>query len=196
MQLPGIRVEKQRARSGPRLTKSRAVDLVAFVVALALGLMLAEARLSRANERALLARGARSVRGDLYAVVAVVYPVVILIMGVEGFSRAIDRPVAEHEPAWFLSGALLFLASKALKYSAIRALGDRWTFRVLVLPGAPLVTDGPYRYIAHPNYLAVVGELAGAAMMCRAKVTGIVCVAAYAAIMWMRARFEDRHLRP
>lgn len=172
------------------------MDLIAFVVALALGLMMAEARVSSANERALLARGARAVPGDWYPVVAIVYPAVILAMGVEGFVRAAQQvPAADHGPAWFASGALLFLASKGLKYWAIRALGERWTFRVLVLPGVPRVTDGPYRYIAHPNYLAVVGELAGTAMMCGAKNSGVVCVAGYASIMWMRARFEDRALK-
>lgn len=172
------------------------MNLVAFVVALALGLMLAEARLSKANERSLLTRGARAIPGDLYSAVAVIYPAAILAMGIEGVARAAGQTSSpEDGPAWFLSGALLFAASKGLKYWAIRALGERWTFRVLVLPGVPLVTDGPYRYVAHPNYLAVVGELAGTAMMCGAKYSGVVCVAGYAAIMWLRARFEDRALK-
>ena len=48
----------------------------------------------------------------------------------------------------------------------------RWSFRVLVLPGAPLVTTGPYRYLRHPNYLAVLGEFAGVALALAAPVTG------------------------
>ena len=131
------------------------MNAVAFVTALGLGLMLAENRVSRAHARALQARGAVAPPGDLYAIVAVLYPALFLAMGVEGMWRAAHpAPAADAGPAWFASGLLLFAASKALKYWAIGALGERWTFRVLVLPGVPLVTRGPYRFIAHPNYVA------------------------------------------
>jgi methyltransferase len=175
------------------------LNVVAFVTALGLGLMLAENRVSRAHEHALRARGAVAPPGDLYALTAVVYPALLLALGLEGMWRATRQApiagVADGAPAWFASGLLLFVASKALKYWAIRALGERWTFRVLVLPGVPLVTDGPYRFIAHPNYVAVVGELAGAAMMCGAGTTGPVGIGIYAVILWMRARFEERALK-
>lgn len=170
--------------------------VVAAVVAVIFGMMLAEARVSRANERALLARGAIGPRADLFAVVAVLYPVLLIGMGIEGLQRP-SRPVAPHEaaPAWFLSGVLLFVASKALKYWAISALGARWTFRILVLPGAPLVRSGPYRFVTHPNFIAVIGELAGAAMMCGAVITGTAGVAVYSVVLWRRARLEERALK-
>ena len=60
-----------------------------------------------------------------------------------------------------VSGLVVFVVAKALKLWAIRSLGERWTFRVFVLPGSRLVTDGPYRWVRHPNYIAVVGELVG-----------------------------------
>ena len=59
----------------------------------------------------------------------------------------------------FHPGALLFIASKALKYWAIRSLGARWSFRVLVLPGRPLVASGPYRYVRHPIYTGLSAML-------------------------------------
>jgi len=98
------------------------------------------------------------------------------------------------EPSWLLSGILLFGASKALKYWAITALGERWTFRVVVLPGVPLVTGGPYRYVAHPNYVAVIGELVGTAMMVGAVVAGPLTIAAVALAIWARVRFEEQAL--
>ena len=105
--------------------------------------MLSEARISRANERALRARGAIEPPGDVIRVMAVLYPAAFLVMGAEGMWRAAqdaaDAPAADG-PAWAASGVVLFVASKALKYWAIRTLGERWTFRVLVLPGRPLVT--------------------------------------------------------
>jgi len=170
--------------------------VVAAVVAVIFGMMLAEARVSRANERALIARGAVGPRADLFTLVAILYPVLLFGMGLEGLERPIRPPVSnESGPAWFLSGVLLFAASKALKYWAISALGSRWTFRILVVPGAPMVRSGPYRFVAHPNFIAVIGELAGAAMMCGALVTGTGGVGVYSIVLWRRARIEERALK-
>jgi len=168
--------------------------VVEIVVAVIFGLMLAETRVSRAHERALLARGALGPRGDLFALVAVLYPVLLFGMGIEGLQRA-NRAVSEPGPAWFASGLLLFVASKALKYWAISALRERWTFRILVLPGAPLVRSGPYRFVAHPNFIAVIGELAGTAMMCGALITGTAGVGVYSLVLLRRARLEERALK-
>jgi methyltransferase len=169
---------------------------VALVTAVIIGVMLAENRLSRRNERALRASGAVLPPGDVFRALAVLYPASFLAMGVEGAWRASVAPGAATDgPSWAASGVLLFVASKALKYWAIHALGDRWSFRVLVQPGRPLVTSGPYRYVAHPNYVAVVGELAGAAMMVGARVTGPVMLVAFGIVLWRRLRFEQRALR-
>ena len=53
------------------------------------------------------------------------------------------------------------MAAKALKWWAILTLGRFWTFRVIVVPGATLVAGGPYRWLRHPNYVGVIGELVG-----------------------------------
>jgi methyltransferase len=168
----------------------------AFILALIIGLMLAETRVSYAHERRLRGRGAVMPDGDVYRALAVLYPAAFLLMGLEGIWRASHAPPATmlQGPSWFLSGLLMFVASKALKYWAIASLGDRWTFRVLVLPGAPLVTRGPYRYVAHPNYIAVVGELVGTAMMMGARVTGPVMTALFGIALFARVRFENRVL--
>ena len=158
--------------------------------------MLAENRVSRANEAWLRAHGALEPPGDPFAVMAVLYPAAFLVMGIEGLWRAAAETSTSpsNGPAWGAAGVLLFTASKAVKYWAIRSLGTRWCFRVLVLPGQPLVTTGPYRYIAHPNYVAVIGELVGAAMMVGAALSGPLMVAAFGAVIWARVRVEDRAL--
>lgn len=171
------------------------MNTVALVFAVIAGLMLAELRVSRAHERRLRARGAFRPPGDVYPAMAVLYPAAFLGMAVEGFWRASAAPGTPEGPNWFLSGALLFVAAKALKYWAVHALGERWTFKVFVVPGVPLVTTGPYRYLAHPNYFALLGELAGAAMMCGAPVAGIVGSLAFGVVLWMRVRFEATVLR-
>lgn len=54
----------------------------------------------------------------------------------------------------------LFLLLQAGRLWVLRTLGPRWTTRIIVLPGAPLVTGGPFRFVRHPNYLVVIGEIA------------------------------------
>lgn len=172
------------------------MNAVAFVAAVVIGCLLAETRLSRTNERRLRERGAIAPPGDVYKVMAVLYPAAFLAMAGEGMWRAAHEPARPTGgPNWFVSGVLLFLASKALKYWAIRTLGERWTFRVFIVPDLPLVTTGPYRYVAHPNYVGVVGELVSTAMMCGAPVAGAAGVILFGAVLWMRVRFESGVLR-
>ena len=172
------------------------MNTVAFVSAVVIGCLLAETRVSRVHERRLRERGAFAPSGDVYKVMAVLYPAAFVAMAAEGMWRAAHEPDAPTGgPSWFVSGVLLFLASKALKYWAIATLGERWCFRVLVLSGRPLVTAGPYRYVAHPNYIAVVGELVSTAMMMRAVVTGPMMIAAFGVTLWARIRIEQRALR-
>ena len=160
------------------------------VVSVIVGLMLAEYRVSARHERILRAAGAEAPREPQYPLMAASYPLVFLLMGGEAVWRH-----TEGGP-WSVSGVLLFAASKALKYWAIGALGERWTFRVFVLPRVPLVRSGPYAYVAHPNYIAVAGELAGAGMMLGAVLTGPIATVLFCGLMWRRARFEADVLRP
>lgn len=166
------------------------------VTAVIFGLMLAEARLSARNEAALREAGAIRPSGDPYLAIATIYPLAFLAMGIEGAWRAASVVAADAPggPAWAASGVLLFAASKLLKYWAIGSLGMRWSFRVWILPGRPLVRSGPYRYIAHPNYVAVIGELAGAAMMVGARISGPVSLVLFGLALAARIRFENRML--
>jgi methyltransferase len=172
------------------------VNRAVFVIALVFGFMLAEWRLSRRHERLLRAEGAIAPPGDVYRAMAVLYPAAFLLMGVEGIWRAArssgdSGALSGAVPSWLLAGALMFAASKALKVWAIGALGTRWSFRVYVQPGRPLVSTGPYRYVAHPNYVAVLGELVGTAMMEEALLTGPIMIAVFGAVLIRRIRFEE-----
>lgn len=158
------------------------------VLAVVFGVMLAEFRVSLRNEAALDALGATMPRESQYPWMAVAYPSSFLLMGAEAWWRA------EGPGLFFLSGLVLFVGAKGLKFWAIGSLGERWTFRVRVLKGAPLVTSGPYQYVAHPNYIAVTGELVATAMMMGALVTGPVMTVVFGVLMWRRARFEERAL--
>src|SRR5262245_33706735 len=115
-------------------------------------IMLVELRVSHAHTRTLLTQGAVEARDDVYRAMAWTYPLIFVAMTAEALiAGSSSAPVA-------LVGAAVLVGAKALKFWAISSLGIRWTYRVLVIPGAPLVTRGPYAHMRHPNYVAVIGE--------------------------------------
>ena len=145
------------------------MNVVVFVVAVIIGLMLAETRVSRLHEQILSTvrrnRAAwRCLHGHGCAVSAA-----FVAMGVEGVWRASHATGLMAARPGSLPACCLFVASKALKYWAIRRSARDGRSASSFFPVAPLVTTGPYRIVAHPNYIAVIGELAGAAMMCGAR---------------------------
>lgn len=159
-----------------------------LTVAAVLLMMIGEAVLSRLNEAALRRQGAIEPAGDVYRTMQWAYPAVFLALAAEGAWRG---PAAR--PA-LMAGLTLFGLAKTFKLWAIASLGERWSFRVLVQPGRPLVASGPYRWIRHPNYLAVLGEILGVALTVWAPVSGLVGLAAFGALMLRRIAIEDRAL--
>lgn len=151
-------------------------------------LMLGEAGLSAHNERLLRQRGALEPAGDVYPVMRWAYPACFLAMAVEGAGTGPATPDA------LMLGLAVFGLAKSLKIWAISTLGVRWTFRVLVLPSAPLVTRGPYAVVRHPNYLAVLGELVGFALVVWAPVSGALSILGFGMLLFRRIAIEDRAL--
>lgn len=150
--------------------------------------LLIESLISRRNERRLRAQGAVEPPDDVWRVMAVTYPAAFAAMFAEGWFRGGPAPMV------FIAGVAMWGLSKVLKAWAIGSLGSRWSFRVLVPPGAPLVTRGPYQWLRHPNYVAVAGELVGAGVMMAAPLTGVVCTMLFVEIMRRRVRVEERML--
>jgi methyltransferase len=168
---------------------SPGLAIAAITLAAVLAMMLAEAKLSRYNERVMRSRGAIEPPGDVYRLMRLAYPASFVAMAIEG---AVAGPASIR---WLLFGLGLFGAAKALKFWVIFTLRTRWTFRLLVIPGAPLVSSGPYRLLRHPNYLAVCGELIGFALVVGSPVTGAVGFVVFGALMASRAVLEDSYLR-
>ncbi|MGW7286583.1 isoprenylcysteine carboxyl methyltransferase family protein [Streptomyces sp. NPDC054847] len=102
-----------------------------------------------------------------------------------------DRPFV---PAlgWSMLGVVVL--AQALRWWCIRTLGPYWNTRVIVVPGARLVRAGPYRFARHPNYVAVVAEIAALPLVHSAWLTAVVLTAANAVLMGVRVRCENTAL--
>jgi len=90
----------------------------------------------------------------------------------------------------------LVLASQGLRWWCIATLGERWNTRVIVVPGLPLVRRGPYRWLAHPNYVAVVAEGVALPLVHTAWVTALAFTVLNAwLLLAFRIPAEERALR-
>jgi methyltransferase len=86
--------------------------------------------------------------------------------------------------------------AQALRYWAIASLGWRWNTRIVVVPGELPVTRGPYRWVRHPNYVAVVTEMVALPLVHGAWLTAVVFSLGNAWLLWVRIRAEERALGP
>ncbi len=165
-----------------------AVAIAALTTVAILLIMAGEAVLSAFNEKMLRARGAIEAPGDVIGMMRIAYPGAFIAIGVEG---ALTGPAPRDI---LLYGLALLGLAKALKVWAISSLGSKWSYRVLVVPGEPLVTSGPYRFLSHPNYLAVVGEIVSVAMIVWAPIAGTLASVGFGWLMIQRMKIEDRAL--
>lgn len=88
----------------------------------------------------------------------------------------------------------IFVVLQALRVWVLATLGRRWTTRIIVLPGAPLVSHGPFRFLRHPNYCVVIGEIAVLPLVFGLNAIAIVFTLLNAAMLWVRIRSEAQAL--
>lgn len=146
---------------------------------------IAELVLSRRNARLAFARGAVESGADHFRWMVLLHALFLPACGLEAILRGSGLSIP------FAGGAV---AAQGLRWWAIASLGSRWNVRVIVIPGEPLVQRGPYRFVRHPNYLAVIAEmicipLAGGAWIC-ALVFSLLNIV----ILRVRVRSEERAL--
>jgi len=145
--------------------------------------------LSRRHERALRARGAVEAGAGHYPLMVAVH--VALLGGAAAEVIFCRRPFLPWL-GWPMLATVA--ATMALRYWVVAALGERWATRVLVLPDAPLVAGGPFRFLPHPNYLAVAVEVVALPLVHTAWVTALVCGVANLLVLALRIRVEDAAL--
>lgn len=163
--------------------------LYLLVVLAVVGERLVELSISRRHERALRRRGAREAGGGHYPWMVLVHASWLAagLLEVWWLDRPFILPLATGA-----GGALV--ATMALRYWVIATLGERWTTRVLVPPGETRIVAGPYRFLRHPNYLAVAVEVVALPLIHTAWLTALIWGAANLAVLAVRIRAEERAL--
>ena len=145
---------------------------------------LGELWLSNRNTRRLLGEGAHEVGAGHYPLIVAVHALWLAALWWFAWGRPIDG-------FWLGMFVLLELA----RIWVVASLGSRWTTRIIILPQAPLVRRGPYRWVQHPNYLVVIGEIAVLPLVFGLWPVALLFSVLNAAILTVRIREENRALR-
>jgi len=156
-----------------------AILLLGFVTAE----RLVELWLARRNTAALLAQGAFEAASGHYPLIVGLHALWLAGLWVLGWSAAL-------QPVWLV----VFLLLQAARAWIFATLGPRWTTRIIVLPNAPLVSGGPYRYVSHPNYLVVIGEIASLPLCLGLPLYALAFSVANLAVLSIRVRAENASL--
>jgi methyltransferase len=159
------------------------------LVALVALLRLVELQVSRRNVAAMNSRGGVEVGIRHYPWMVLMHASFLVSCPLEVW--LLDRPWVAALGVPMLG---LVAAGMGLRYWTVRTLGVRWTTRVIVLPGEPLVRTGPYRLLRHPNYLGVVLELFALPMVHTAWIAAVVFSVLNAMLLRARIRVEDAAL--
>lgn len=155
------------------------IAILAFVTAE----RLAELWIANRNTRRLLASGAREHGAGHYPFIFAVHASWLITLWILAPGEGIDM-------FWLA----LFVLLQAARIWIIATLGPRWTTRIVVLPDQPLVKRGPYRFLAHPNYWVVIGEIAVLPLVFGLPWVALIFSVLNAAVLWIRIREENRAL--
>lgn len=144
---------------------------------------LLELPIAQANTRRLLAEGGREIGAGHYPYIVALHASWLVTLWWLAPGRPIEWP--------FLA---LFILIEAGRLWVLRTLGSRWTTRIIVVPGERLVAAGPYRFVNHPNYLVVIGEIAVLPLVFGLWQVALIFSLLNAAILAIRIRVENRAL--
>ena len=160
------------------------IDPLAFAVLVFVTLQrLAELAYARRNEARLRARGAEEYAPGHYPAMVLVHAAWVVGLWILAIGIRPDLPLIA-----------LFAVLQALRVWVLMTLGDRWTTRIIVLPGEELVAKGPYRIIPHPNYAVVIGEIFVLPMAFGLLWYAVIFSLLNAAVLFVRIRAENRAL--
>jgi methyltransferase len=170
------------------VTDARVFVMLGLFVAVIAGQRLFELVYSARGARRLAARGGREVSAAHFPLLVVLHTLLPIALIAE--VMFLDARPGPRWPVWLA----LWLLAQALRIAAIRTLGDRWNVRIWVVPGEDRVRRGIYRWIPHPNYLAIVIEIMAAPMLFGAWRTAFLFSTLNALVLRIRIRAEESAL--
>jgi len=145
--------------------------------------------LSARNRKRALARGGMVVKEDPYGLIVVLHSLFIVAAPLEVFFLpGIPSPLL----AWSMT--VVAVVAMGLRYWAILTLGNRWNAQVICVPGLPAVHSGPYRWVRHPNYVAVGLEMFALPLIGGAWRTALVFGLLNLAVLQRRIKVEEEAL--
>ncbi len=144
---------------------------------------LAELWLAQRNTRVLLAHGALEFSPGHYPFIVLLHAFWLAGLWWGGWQQPLNM-------AWLV----IFLLLQVLRVWVLTTLGPRWTTRIIVQPGLALVARGPYRWVSHPNYVVVVGEIAVLPLCLGLPWYALAYSLANAAVLTIRIRAENAAL--
>ncbi len=150
---------------------------------------LVELLLTRRNARRLAQRGGIQVGSAHYPWMVALHSSLLIAAPAEVL--LLHRPLV---PALAFSMLALVGLTMGLRYWAISSLGDRWTTEIWVVPGEQAIVRGPYRYLRHPNYLAVVIEVAALPLVHTAWISAVFFSLGNVWVLKQRIRAEEAAL--
>jgi methyltransferase len=159
------------------------VSFASIILALVTLQRLGELVLAQYNTKKLLARGAIEAGAAHYPLVVAVHALWLIALWVYGRNQEVNLPALA-----------TYVTLQELRIWILVSLGSRWTTRIIVLPGEPLIASGPYRYFSHPNYAVVVGEIALLPLTLHLPMLALVFSLLNAAVLTIRIRTEARVL--
>ena len=159
------------------------MNLATAILALVTLQRLGELVLARHNTRALLARGGIEVGARHYPLIVAVHAAWLIVLWILGRDQEVD-----------LFALALYVVLQGLRVWVLTTLGARWTTRIIVLPGVKLVAAGPYRYLSHPNYMVVAGEIAVLPLALHLPVIAMIFTILNVFVLAIRIRAETRAL--
>ena len=159
------------------------MTLASIILALVTLQRLGELVLARRNTKRLLARGAIEVGTDHYPLLVAMHAAWLIALWAYGRDQDVN-----------LIALAVFVALQGLRVWILATLGPRWTTRIIVLPGQPLVASGPYRYFSHPNYAVVAAEIAVLPLALHLPALALIFTLLNAAVLIVRIRAEARAL--
>ena len=143
----------------------------------------AELAWARRNTRRLLARGAREEGARHYPLIVALHAAWLAGLWLLAWNRAVSIP-------WLA----VFVVLQAGRLWVLATLGERWTTRIIVLPGESLVRRGPYRWLRHPNYVVVAGEIVALPLAFGLYPYALAFSVLNAAVLYLRIRAEEQAL--